>query len=324
MLLGGVALFVMSGAQTGTAGTNGSLAATYAATADNSDMVGPLDQVSSIDIAVNVARLVDLPEAVAVTNQSDSVKILTAVAPADTSVVAKPQIVSTDIKSGKDVKKYIVVSGDTVSSIAAKFGITSDSVRWSNDLSGNSVQAGKELLIPPVDGIVYTVKVGDTAESIAEKFSANQAQIISFNDAELSGLSAAQQIVIPDGQKPAPVAPAPVYNYFAATYGYNGYDPGWCTWYVANKISVPVGWGNANTWDDRARATPGWTVSSVPSVGAIAQHDRGWAGHVAVVEEVSADRTQIKYSDMNGIAGFNRVGYSGWVPASYYSSYIAR
>jgi N-acetylmuramoyl-L-alanine amidase len=323
LLLGGVAMVVVSASRTTTASDG--VAATYAA-AKNQSVVGPLDQLTSVDIAVNVARVVALPEAVAVTNQSDSAKILNAIAPADTSVVAKPQIVATNLKSVKDIQIYTVQSGDSVSSIAAAFGITSDSVRWSNDISGNDVQAGKKLYIPPVDGIVYTVRVGDTPASIAEKYSANQAQIIAFNDAELSGIKPTQRIVIPDGQKPAPAAP--VYNFYASfspTYGYNGYDPGWCTWYVASKISVPTGWGNANTWDDRARVTPGWKVTQTPRVGAIAQTNAGWAGHVGIVEEVSADGRMIKYSDMNGLAGFNRVGYSDWVPTlGKYQNFIYR
>lgn len=313
----------MNTSQSSSASSGESVA--LAVQSDDSTFAGPLDQVSSVDIAVNVARAINLPEAIAVTNQSDSAKVMTAIASADTAVVAKPQVVQTDAKSVEDIVSYTVVSGDTVSSIAGKFGVTSDSVRWSNDLSGDTVTVGSELVIPPVNGIIYKVKVGDTVDSIAEKFSANKAQIIAFNDAEISGIKPTQLIVIPEGQKPAPATP--VYNFYASfnpTYGYNGYDPGWCTWYVANKINVPTGWGNANTWDDRARMTPGWSVSSTPRVGAIGQTDRGWAGHVAVIEEVSADGTQIKYSDMNGIAGFNRVGYSGWVSASYYSNYISR
>jgi surface antigen len=104
-------------------------------------------------------------------------------------------------------------------------------------------------------------------------------------------------------------------------YGYNGYDYGYCTWYVANRISVPANWGNANTWDNLAPAS-GWTVSHAPRAGGIAQSNRGAFGHVAYVEAVSPDGTMIKYSDMNGIAGFNRVGYSDWVPASKFNNYI--
>ena len=52
-----------------------------------------------------------------------------------------------------------------------------------------------------------------------------------------------------------------------------------------------------------------------PKVGDVLQTSRvGW-GHVAVVEEVSADGKSIKYSEMNGMAGFARAGKTNdWVP----------
>ncbi len=107
-------------------------------------------------------------------------------------------------------------------------------------------------------------------------------------------------------------------------YGYNGYDYGWCTWYAASKVAVPANWGNANTWDNYA-ARSGWTVSTTPVPGAVAQTDAGGLGHVGVVEAVSADGTMYKYSDMNGLAGWGRVGYSDWVPIhSKFQKFIYR
>jgi surface antigen len=85
---------------------------------------------------------------------------------------------------------------------------------------------------------------------------------------------------------------------------------------------VPSNWGNANTWDNYARATPGWSVRLTPVAGAIAQTDRGSEGHVAIVSSVSPDGTMIKYSDMNGLAGWGRVGYSDWTSASRFEHYI--
>ena len=111
-----------------------------------------------------------------------------------------------------------------------------------------------------------------------------------------------------------------------------------CTWWAWESVCRSwhvglVNWGNANTWAYYA-AKSGWTVSSSPRPGAIAQTSKGRFGHVAIVEEVSADGTQIKYSDMNGLAGWNRVGKSwetgsyvgngGWAPTSYFEHYIYR
>lgn len=295
--------------------------------------VNPLDQLSSANIAVTVARLGSLPETTAVTNQADSQMAELATAPTNDSVVSKPQVVATALKSKANIQAYTTASGDTVSGLATRFGVTSDSIRWSNNLTGETIAPGTKLVIPPVTGIIYTVKPGDTPDSLASKYRANKDKIIAYNDAEIGGLRVGSQIIIPDGTNSVVATAAQVARVSVATsfpwgggapiYGYNGYDYGYCTWYVANKISVPSNWGNANTWDNLSRAS-NWTVSSIPRPGAIGQTDAGGYGHVALVEAVSEDGSMIKYSDMNGLAGFGRVGYSDWAPASRFPHYIYR
>ena len=279
----------------------------------------PLDELSSSQIALNVAQMAKMPELTPIRNQADSDSLLLSIAPNDSTALAKPQVVATSQRSKHDIIHYTTQSNDTVESVAKKFKVSGDSIRWSNNLAGNNLAAGVKLVIPPVNGIVYKVKSGDTPSSLARRYRADESQIILLNDAEIKGLRVGELIIIPNGR----VQPTITYGSFNATYGGNGYDYGYCTWYVANKVSVPTNWGNANTWDEYARLS-GWTVSSRPKPGAIAQSDRGWAGHVAYVEAVSPDGTMIKYSDMNGLAGWGRVGYSDWTPASYYSDYIYR
>lgn len=302
--------------------------------ADNA-AVNPLDQVSSADIALTVARMSSLSESTAISNQAESQAAESAIASANDNVISKPQVVATALKSKSDIQTYTTVGGDTVSSIATKFGVTSDSIRWSNGLNSDSVNAGVQLTIPPVNGIVYKVKAGDTPDSLAAKFRANRDKIVAYNDAEITGLTPGEQIIIPDAVQVAPAAASTVSRASFGVggfpwgsgpiYGYNGYDYGYCTWYVATQIAVPSNWGNASSWAYYASLS-GWHVSSTPTVGAIAQtpYAAGGLGHVAIVDAVSADGTQIQYRDMNGIAGWGRVGYSGWVPASRYLHYITR
>lgn len=332
VLLFGVLLFVLVGQQS--SGESSSPLRSSALTSKQaSSVVNPLDQVSSADIAYNVASLSALPEAVAVANQAASVNLELSVAPATASIVSKPQVVSTALKSKKDIKTYVAVAGDNVATIAAKFNVTSDSIKWSNGLNGNVVTIGQALSIPPegVSGIVYVVKAGDTPDSLAAKFKASKDEITAYNDAELTPLRVGEKVIIPGGSIAAP-APVPVRTAasgglaFGTTpiYGNNAYAYGYCTWYVAGRIAVPSNWGNANTWDNGA-AISGWTVSSVPRVGAIGQTDRGAEGHVAIVEAVSADGTMIKYSDMNGLAGWGRAGSTpDFVSAAKFEHYIYR
>jgi surface antigen len=297
------------------------------ATATASSATKPLDTLSSAQIALTAAQMADMPELTDIHNQADSDSLILAVVPNDSTALAKPQIVSTAEKSKYDITHYVTKDGDTVDSLSTKFGVSADSIKWSNSISGNSLTVGLKLSIPPVNGIVYTVKAGDTPAGLASKYQADEGQIISLNDAEISGLKPGDQIIIPNG-KIAPVIRVTYGTYtagistFAASYGGNGYAYGWCTWYVASRVSMPSNWGNANTWDDYARLS-GWTVSSRPIVGAIAQTDSmSYLGHVAYVEAVSPDGTMIKYSDMAGLAGWGRVGFSDWVPATMYPHYI--
>jgi surface antigen len=290
----------------------------------------PLDQLSSSQIALSAAQMTRLPERTAIQNQADSETALLSFIPNDQTSLAKPQIVSTALKSKYDIVRYKTKKGDTVDKLASKFHLTVGSITGSNSLVGTSVDPGITLLIPPANGIVYKVKKGDTVNGIVNKYNIDKNLFVSVNDTEL-GIKPGSYIWIPNATEPTVLqaavpsyytSPFGVYNY-TPTYGYNGYDYGFCTWYVASQISLPSNWGNANTWDDYARRTPGWTVSLTPRPGAIAQSDAGFEGHVGIVSSVSPDGSKIKYSDMNGLAGWGAVGYSGWVPAyGHYQHFI--
>ncbi len=287
--------------------------------------INPLDQVSSSQIAQTVSSVVNLTETTAVTNQNETVIAEQSQSATVNNVIAKPQIVATAFVSKNDIKTYTVQPGDTVASVAAKFNITSNSILWSNNLSGSSLTVGSKILVPPVTGIVYTVKSGDTLSSLATKYGSNIDQLTAYNDAEISGIKVGEQILIPNGQPPA----APVYNFFTPTYGSgssnNGYDFGYCTWYVATQIAVPSNWGNASSWAYYAGLS-GWHVSSTPTVGAIAQtpYAAGGQGHVAIV--IAVNGSQIVIRDMNNYGdggGWDRVG-SGTVSVGTFPNYITR
>ncbi len=258
-------------------------------------VVNPLDQLSSADIALTVARMSSLPEATAVSNQAESQAAVLASATSSGNVLDKPQVVATALKSRADIKTYVAKAGDSLSSLATQFGVTSNSIRWSNGLTSDTVAAGTKLVIPPVNGIVYTVKSGDTADTLASKFTANKDKIIAYNDAEITGLKVGEQIIIPDATQQAPAVVAAVSYGLSwggsASYGSNGYDPGWCTWYVASRRAelghpVPSNLGNAYTWAIRA-AGFGMSVGSTPQNGAVLVNQGG--DHVAIVEQVNDD-----------------------------------
>lgn len=127
-------------------------------------------------------------------------------------VIAGFQDTQTNIseKPRAEIIDYKIESGDTISSIGQKFGISSDTIKWANDLTSDSIKPGQILKILPVTGVAYTVKSGDTLVSVAKKFSAEQQPILDFpfNDIpdDLS-LKVGQLLIIPDGTPPETKAP---------------------------------------------------------------------------------------------------------------------
>jgi murein DD-endopeptidase MepM/ murein hydrolase activator NlpD len=103
------------------------------------------------------------------------------------------------------ISVYVVRSGDTLSGIAALFGVSPNTILWANDLSSASqLRVGQQLVILPVTGIKYTVKKGDTLSSIAKATGSDAAEIGSFNGIDDTTLAVGAQIIIPDGEVAAP------------------------------------------------------------------------------------------------------------------------
>ncbi len=287
----------------------------------------PLDELSSADIAVQVASLTRLPEATSVKNNADSQNEQLNIVASGNQSVSKPQIVSTALKSKKDIKIYTTKEGDTISALATTFSITSDSLKWSNGITGDAVATDKKLYIPPVTGIAYEVKTGDTVDNVAEKYRANKEQLIADNDAEVAGLKVGERILIRDGTITAPVA-ARVSNYSGFAWGgaspiynSNGYDYGWCTWYVATRRAeigraVPSNLGNAYSWYRLAQRA-GIPTGLTPAIGAVGVNEGG--NHVMVVEQIDDDGS-FWVSEMNShgqVSMTDSTGRGGWGVKDY-------
>ena len=236
----------------------------------------------------------------------------------------KPNI--TSISSSRGVIEHVVEDGENVDTVAAKYGVSADDIRWSNNLKTIDVDSGTVLYVPSTSGIVYTVKSGDTIESIVEKYGSNSEEIIALNDLEVSGISDGMRIIIKDGSLPeterpeyvAPVRQTTTTSNSSYTYTYLGsssvrqnievvgyfynlggpwYTPGQCTqWAWYNRQDLPL-LGNANAWARNAAAA-GYLVDNTPSAGAVLQTTAGWYGHVGYVEAVNPDGSIIM-SEMN-------------------------
>jgi surface antigen len=296
-----------------------------------------VDQIAAANVATSVAQIANLSVQSNVSSLSISLNTKTELAQTDTAFLSKPQIVN---QTGRnEITKYTTAEGDSVQSVAARFGISEDTIRWANKLTSDSLGAGKELTILGATGVLYTVKGGDSAEGLANKYQADKDRIITFNDLELTGLNSGQQIIIPDGilpesERPGYVAPNSLRSTNTRTaivgggvtvYGGNGYAYGYCTWYAFNRrveLGRPIGsnWGNAVSWAAYARGA-GFRVDNTPQAGAVIQNGGGWGGygHVGIVERVNPDGS-VLVSDMN-YAGWNIIS-NRTIPAAQAGSYV--
>lgn len=285
-----------------------------------------VNDVVATEIAASVATRAGLAVAPNVNERAISKRVQSEYASStgETASISKPAIVQLSSAS-RGITKHSVEPGETAQTIAAKYGVSVDTIKWANNLTGDSITAGSTIDVLPRTGIAYTVKDGDTIQKIAEKYKADASLITTYNDLELNGISTGLKIIIPNGElptteRPGYVAPVASYSYssggFVSGYGtwsgdvlsqrymatpsnlIGGYAPGNCTAYAFMRraqLGRPVSsnLGNAYTWATQARAF-NYVVNKTPAVGAVIQS----GNHVGVVEEVLANG-DLRITDMN-------------------------
>jgi murein DD-endopeptidase MepM/ murein hydrolase activator NlpD len=173
------------------------------------------------------------------------------------------------------IVKYRVKPGDTVSTIAEKFGIDVATIQWANPSLANinDIMPGDTLDIMPVSGVAHRVEAGDTIYSIAEEYGLvdeetkqiNAQPILNwpFNDiGEDLSIKVGQILIVPGGVKkeeapwvpptvraPAPPAPPPPSSahqgLFAWPFAGGCSASQWPVWYhmaidCTNPIGTPI------------------------------------------------------------------------------------
>ncbi len=91
---------------------------------------------------------------------------------------------------------YVVKSGDSLYSIATKYGISVNELKNYNNLNNNILQIGQVLKIPTSNSITYTVKSGDSLYSIANRYNTTVDDIKRKNNLNSNILSIGQILII--------------------------------------------------------------------------------------------------------------------------------
>jgi murein DD-endopeptidase MepM/ murein hydrolase activator NlpD len=241
------------------------------------------------------------------------------------SIVVSSDVFQT-IKSSKPRDKiidYTVEKGDSLSTIAEKFGISTETIRWTNDLPNDNITVGDSLKILPVTGIAYKVAKGDSVYTIAKKLDTDAQKIVDFpfNDfanAETFTLVEGQILIVPDGIKPAEqpaykrqvyIASGPVsFSGLGFTWPVHGIISQFSSWYhtaldIATAYGTPIVAAqngvvesvNVGTWDS------GYGTNVYIRNGDVETHYAHLSGvNVSAGQSVSAGSTVLGWIGMTG------------------------
>lgn len=114
-----------------------------------------------------------------------------------------PQTNESDRSMMSDRFEYTVESGDTLSGIAAKYNLKMKTLIWENGFSSQDqvLRVGQKIIVPPVDGVSYTVASGETMDKLAKLYGVDKAAIMKQNQLTSEALAKGQSLYIPGGKR---------------------------------------------------------------------------------------------------------------------------
>jgi LysM repeat protein len=99
------------------------------------------------------------------------------------------------------INVYVVREGDTLSQIAEMYDVSVNTIKWSNNLTSNTLKEGEVLVILPISGVKHMVAKGDTLASIAKKYKGDIDEIAAYNNIDKgSPLASGSIVIVPDGE----------------------------------------------------------------------------------------------------------------------------
>ena len=134
------------------------------------------------------------------------------------SAVVSPILSPTEeeLRQRDKIVYYLVQPGDTISEVAEKFGITTNTILWENNLTAyNLIRPGDKLTILPTAGIQHKVAKADTIAKIAKQYGVEPEKIIEFNKlASADDIRVGEKLMIPGGKM---IYTAPSYSFRSFT-----------------------------------------------------------------------------------------------------------
>lgn len=96
-----------------------------------------------------------------------------------------------------------VARGDTLSTIAQRYGVSTTALKAANNLQNDLIRPGQILKLPgTVTTVRYAVRPGDTLSRIASQFRTTPQRLLALNNLESDRIYAGQELVVQDGSAP--------------------------------------------------------------------------------------------------------------------------
>ena len=105
--------------------------------------------------------------------------------------------------------KHTVKDGETLIAIADGYGLRPETLVWANDLDdADLIVAGQGLVIPPADGLFYSVQPGDGLGDIVGHYGLELAPVVAANGiADPDLVRAGETLFLPGARPRAPAGP---------------------------------------------------------------------------------------------------------------------
>lgn len=106
---------------------------------------------------------------------------------------------------------HSVSEGEVLWQIAEQYNLRPETILWANDIDNpDLLLIGQDLLIPPTDGVTYTVRSGDGLADIVNRYGVDLQAVMSSNHLDdANQIQAGADLFLPGGRPLAASAPSP-------------------------------------------------------------------------------------------------------------------
>ena len=197
-----------------------------------------------------------------------------------------------------EVLRYTVQDGDSIFSIADRFGIEPETVLWGNfetlEDNPSMLRPGQELNVLPIDGTYHQWKAGDSLASVADFFGVEVSNIVDWPgnglDPDAPEAEDGAWLVVPDGKR------------------------AFKTWFVPTiargRAGVGMAFGPGGCSGDYSSGAVGSGGFIWPSANHYVSGNEYWSGHLGI--DIAAGTGETVWAADTGV-----VVFAGWATTGY-------